>query len=158
MSPSNDLRCRGCAAPLPAPFLDLGRTPLANAYLKETDLDRPEPTFPLATAFCGSCHLVQLTHVVPPEQLFTEYLYFSSYSTSFLEHARRMAAELTEAYALGPKSKVLEIASNDGYLLRYFQERGIEVLGIEPARNIAFEAERSGVPTLNRFFGPGAVA
>jgi SAM-dependent methyltransferase len=135
----------------------LGKTPLANAYLTAEQLERPEPKFPLAVAYCPACHLVQLTDLVPPEQLFSEYLYFSSYSETFLRHAEAMARDLTGEFQLGKESRVLEIASNDGYLLQYFQKLGIPVLGIEPARNIAEVARSKGIPTLTRFFGLEAV-
>ncbi|TAJ34653.1 MAG: methyltransferase domain-containing protein [Nitrospirae bacterium] len=111
----------------------------------------------MAVACCQVCHLAQLTDLVPPERMFTEYLYFSSYSDSFLAHAREMMESLTARFALGPDSRVLEVASNDGYLLQYFEQRNIRVLGVEPAKNIAAEAERRGIPTLNCFFGLEAV-
>lgn len=145
--------CLGCSSPLSAPFLDLGETPLANALVSPERIEIPEPRFPLAVAYCERCHLVQLTDLVPPERLFDEYAYFSSFSETFLAHAREMADTLTERCALGPASRVLEIASNDGYLLQYFQAKKIEVLGIEPARNVAVAARQRGIPTLNRYFG-----
>jgi hypothetical protein len=139
--------------PLPEPFLDLGSTPLANAYVSPERASEPDPAYPLAVSYCPHCHLVQLRDTVPPDRLFTEYLYFSSYSDSFVAHARAMACELCERLGLGPRSRVVEVASNDGYLLQFFQARGIPVLGVEPARNIAAEALRRGVPTWNEFFG-----
>ena len=150
--------CLGCAAALPDPFLDLGVQPLANAFVHPEDAARPEPRFPLAVAYCPRCHLVQLTSTAPPATLFEEYLYFTSYSDHFLAHARAMAATLAERVALGPERRVLEIASNDGYLLQFFVERGVPVLGVEPARNVAAVATARGIPTLNRFFGPDVVA
>ncbi len=153
---SVEVACLGCGGILPEPFLDLGRTPLANSYLRRDQLDLPEESFRLAVAYCPSCHLVQLTDRVPPEKMFREYLYFSSYSDSFLAHARAMANSLIERFGLDSSSRVLEIASNDGYLLQYFLERGIAVLGVEPARNIAAQAQRRGIPTLNRFFAEDA--
>ena len=150
--------CLGCGAPLPPAFLDLGHTPLANAYIPPTQAPRPEETFRLAVAHCPACDLVQLVERVPPGKMFGEYLYFSSYSDSLLAHARRMATSLTERFTLGPESRVLEVASNDGYLLQFFRERGIRVLGIEPAHNIAAVARERGIPTLERFFGADAVA
>lgn len=149
--------CLGCSGKLPEPFLDLGKTPLANAYIGPKHVHLPEVTFPLAVAYCPACHLVQLTDLVPPEKMFSEYLYFSSYSDSFLAHARDMTQSLIERFHLTGKSRVMEIGSNDGYLLQYFQQRGIPVLGVEPAKNIATEAERRGIPTLNRFFGSTAI-
>jgi SAM-dependent methyltransferase len=150
--------CLGCASALGDPFLDLGAQPLANAFLNAEDAAGPEPRFPLAVAYCARCHLVQLTATAPPEALFGEYLYFTSYSDHFLDHARAMAAALIDRFALGPGGRVLEIASNDGYLLQFFQARGIPVLGVEPARNVAAVARARGIPTLDRFFGPAAAA
>jgi len=149
--------CLGCFQPLSKPFLDLGEIPLANAFVRQEEAGQNEEVFPLSVAYCPNCHLVQLTDIVPPEKLFGEYLYFSSYSDAFLAHAKAMAQTLTERFRLGPENRVLEIASNDGYLLQYFQERGISVMGVEPAKNIAEVAERRGIPTLNRFFGPDIV-
>lgn len=144
--------CLGCGAALGEPFLDLGTTPLANSYIKPELADQPEPRYRLAVAYCGSCHLVQLTDHVPPQHLFSEYLYFSSYSESYLEHASRMASSLIRRLRLNTSSRVVEVASNDGYLLQYFQRRGIPVRGVEPAANIAMHAIRKGIPTYNRFF------
>jgi SAM-dependent methyltransferase len=145
--------CLSCGALLGDPFLDLGQQPLANA-LRRPDDPAPEARFPLAVAYCRSCHLVQLTATVSPGALFEEYVYFTSYSDHALDHARATAADLVDRFALGAGRRVLEIASNDGYLLQYFQARGIPVLGVEPARNIAAAAEARGIPTLTRFFGP----
>lgn len=143
--------CRVCGTRLPAPFLDLGAQPLANA------LDTIEPRFPLAVTSCSACRLVQLTHSVPPSAMFTDYPYMSSFSSSFLAHAERMAESLSARYALGPGSRVVEVGSNDGYLLQYFAKSGIEVLGIEPAQNVAKIARERGVPTKSVFFGPDLV-
>jgi SAM-dependent methyltransferase len=135
-------------------FLRLGDLPLPDALLREDELDGPEPRFPLDLAVCAECSLVQLLGEVPPEQLFVDnYLYFSSYSDSLLEHAREHAQTLIAQRGLGPESLVVEIASNDGYLLRNFVERGIPVLGIDPAPTQADAAEAAGVPTLREFFG-----
>ncbi len=150
--------CLGCGNRLPAPFLDLGMTPLANALILPDQVNVPEETFPLAVAYCPACYLVQLMEQVPPEKMFSQYLYFSSYSDTFLSHARAMAQTLIDSFHLGPERRVLEIASNDGYLLQYFQEQGIPVLGIEPAKNIAEAARNQGIPTLTCFFGPDAVS
>jgi hypothetical protein len=141
--------CLGCAAALPDPFLDLGAQPLANAFIRPEDAGRPEPRYPLAVAYCAGCHLVQLTATAPPEVLFGEYLYFTSYSDHFLAHARAMAGALAERFALGPDRGGLEIASNDGYLLRFFLDRGVPVLGVEPARNVAAVATAGGIPPWN---------
>lgn len=149
--------CLGCKQPLPVPFLNLGETPLANAYLTADQLDQPEPKYRLAVAYCEQCHLVQLTDLVPPEELFSEYLYFSSYSDTFLRHAEAMAIDLTEHFELTPDHRVLEIASNDGYLLQYFLKKDIPCLGVEPAQNIAAVARENGIPTLAVFFGMDAI-
>jgi len=149
--------CLGCGCSRAEPFLDLGKLPLANAFVRPDHFHLPDPTFPLAVAFCRVCYLVQITDLVPPEQLFTEYLYFSSYSESFLAHARLMTESLIRQFKLGVDSRVLEVGSNDGYLLQNFRQRGIPVLGIEPAKNIAKEAERRGIPTQNSFFGTSLV-
>lgn len=154
----DDRLCLGCGNPLPSPFLDLGSTPLANAYLRPERAKLPEESLPLAVAYCTNCHLVQLTDRVLPDKMFDEYLYFSSYSDSFLNHASRMANEMIQRFGLDGTSRVLEVASNDGYLLQYFLRRGVRVLGVEPARNIAAEAARKGIPTLTCFFGTEAAA
>jgi SAM-dependent methyltransferase len=157
MAGGDDRLCLGCSDPLPAAFLDLGNTPLANAYLLPERQGDPEDSFPLAIAYCRKCHLVQLVERILPDRLFKEYLYFSSYSNIFLDHAHRMANDIILRFGLDGTSRVLEIASNDGYLLQYFLQRGIQVLGVEPAHNVAVEAVRKGIPTLARFFGVGAV-
>jgi SAM-dependent methyltransferase len=149
-----DARCRSCEKPGLQLILSLGRTPLANALLSEGDLALPEATFPLDLAWCPSCALVQITETVPPEQLFSDYLYFSSFSETMLAHAQALAAQVAEARRLGAESLVVEIASNDGYLLQYYQRAGVPVLGIEPARNVAKVAvDERHVPTLVEFFG-----
>jgi SAM-dependent methyltransferase len=146
--------CRSCGAGPLQVFLSLGDMPLPDALLREDRLHGPEPRFPLEVAFCSSCSLVQILEDVPPEQLFVEnYLYFSSFSEGLLRHSRAHAARLIEERALGERSLVVEIASNDGYMLRNFVERGIPVLGIDPAPTQAEAAEAVGVPTLREFFG-----
>jgi SAM-dependent methyltransferase len=149
--------CLGCSARLPEPFLDLGVTPLANSYVRPERVGEREPTFPLLVAYCPSCHLVQLTDLVPPEEMFSDYPYFTSFSDSHLAHARRLADSLISRFNLNGETRVLEIASNDGYLLQFFQKQGIPVLGVDPAKNIAEHAISKGIPTLNRFFEPAAV-
>jgi SAM-dependent methyltransferase len=145
--------CLACGAKPLALVLSLGRTPLANALLDEADLGRPEPTYPLDLALCRACSLVQLTESVPPEELFREYPYFSSYSDTMLAHARELADRMVRSRRLGSGSLVVEAASNDGYLLRNYQAAGVPVLGIEPARNVARHArEQHGVPTREEFF------
>lgn len=147
------LKCRFCDSPLRFTFVDLGVSPLSNSYLPEDRLLSMEPFFPLHVYTCESCFLVQLPEVQSPEQIFSDYAYFSSYSDSWLRHARDFTEMITERFALGPASMVVEIASNDGYLLQYFKNKGIPVLGIEPARNVARVAEEAGIPTMVRFFG-----
>jgi len=145
--------CRSCGQTRLLPILSLGCTPLANALLTAEQLDTPEPAFPLDQVFCPDCTLVQITETVPPEQLFREYLYFSSFSDTVLQNAHEIAERLGVTRALGAESLVVEIASNDGYLLQNYRQNGIPVLGIEPARNIAQVAEERGIPTLSEFFG-----
>jgi SAM-dependent methyltransferase len=145
--------CRFCSAPLERLFVDLGSSPLANSYLEPDDLLRPEPFYPLAAYVCESCWLCQLPAAATPDEIFSDYAYFSSYSTSWVEHARRYTEAMIDRFGIGAGSRVIEIASNDGYLLRHFHERGIPVLGIEPAANVAEAARRIGIPTEVRFFG-----
>ena len=145
--------CRACGRPGLQLILSLGETPLANSLLDRRQLQEPEPTFPLELAFCPHCALVPITETVPPEQLFREYLYFSSFSDTMLAHASALATELIAARGLGSQSLVVEIASNDGYLLQSYQRAGVPVLGIEPARNVAKVAVEKGIPTLVEFFG-----
>jgi SAM-dependent methyltransferase len=128
-------------------------TPLANAFLDEDDLRRMEPFYPLKALVCERCFLVQLEEIATPEEIFSNYAYFSSYSTTWLDHARAFAEMATERFGLGSESRVIEVASNDGYLLQYFAAKGIPVLGVEPAANVAAAAESNGIPTLVRFFG-----
>lgn len=150
--------CRSCGHAQLEPILSLGRTPLANALLTRAQLDEPEPTYPLELVFCPECTLVQITETVPPEILFRNYVYFSSFSDTMLEHAETLVDRLAEERQLGPQSLAVEIASNDGYLLQFYHRRGIPVLGVEPAVNIAKVAEEKGIRTLNEFFGHGLAA
>jgi hypothetical protein len=146
--------CRSCGTSTLEPIVSLGILPLANSYLKSEDLAQPEPRYPLDLVRCPDCALVQITEVVPPENLFRDYLYFSSYSTTMLEHARTLVDRLVRERDLGPRHLAVEVASNDGYLLQYYKQAGIPVLGIEPARNVALVAERErGVRTISEFFG-----
>ena len=146
--------CRSCDADDLEIFLSLGELPLPDAFLREDQLNGPEHRFPLEVAFCGKCSLVQLVGEVSSELMFVDnYLYFSSFSEQVLAHARAHAHDLIERHALGPDSLVVELASNDGYLLRNFVEVGIPVLGIDPTPEPAEAAERIGVPTLREFFG-----
>jgi hypothetical protein len=145
--------CRSCSAGGLELVLSLGETPLANSLVR--DLGEPlEARFPLDLVFCPTCTLVQITETVPPEQLFSDYLYFSSFSDTMLAHARELVARFVAERGLGSNSLAMEIASNDGYLLQYYLERGIPVLGIEPAQNVARVAiEQKKVPTIAEFFG-----
>ena len=145
--------CRFCGGRLVDVFVDLGMSPLCESYLTAEQLDRPETFYPLCTYICRSCLLVQLPQYVSPDDIFGEYAYFSSYSDSWLRHARRYVDEMIDRFRLGPTSQVVEIASNDGYLLQYFLERKISALGIEPAANVAKAAISKGVPTVVKFFG-----
>ncbi|MDQ3622888.1 MAG: class I SAM-dependent methyltransferase, partial [Verrucomicrobiota bacterium] len=154
MSPQETPSCRSCSAGRLVTVLDLGRTPLANALLSAEQLGKPEATYPLELAYCPACALVQIMETVPPEQLFREYLYLSSFSDTMLRHAEAIVNQLISARRLNADSLVIEVASNDGYLLQYYQRAGIPVLGIEPATNIARIAqEERGIPTLCEFFG-----
>ena len=145
--------CRSCgAAPLHS-VLDLGYQPLANRLRTEAQLAEEEPRPPLHLALCLACALAQLTTSVPPEELFTTYPYFSSVIPTLVEHARAIAARLTSERALGPSSLVMEIGSNDGYLLQHYRDAGVPVLGVDPAANIAATAEARGIPTRCAFFG-----
>jgi SAM-dependent methyltransferase len=146
-------RCRFCEASLEDVVADLGSSPLANSYLEPEDLQRAEPFYPLCLYLCRGCFLVQLPEFEAPEAIFGDYAYFSSYSTSWVDHARRYVAAVSERFGLGSAHRVVEIASNDGYLLRWFVERGVEVLGIEPAKNVAQAAIAAGIPTRVEFFG-----
>lgn len=146
-------QCRSCGSQHGAPVLDLGLQPLANNLLTPCDLEKPEPKFPLRVAVCQDCWLLQITDLVPPVELFSEYLYFSSFSDALLNHAREAAQQHEKAFALGPQSLVVEVASNDGYLLQNFQRIGVPCLGVEPAANIAVVAREKGIETLVEFFG-----
>ena len=145
--------CRHCGAPLEHSFVDLGVTPPSNSYLRAADLQVSEAFHPLHAYVCETCFLVQLEEYRTPEQIFSDYAYFSSYSEDWLRHAETYAEAMIERFALGPASQVIEIASNDGYLLQYFVERGVPVLGVEPAANVARVAMDRGIPTLVNFFG-----
>jgi len=135
-------------------MLSLGRTPLANALLTRQQLDEPEATYPLDLALCQHCTLAQLTETIPPAKLFREYVYFSSFSDTMVEHAAALAGRMLAERRLGDRSLVVEVGSNDGYLLQHYKKSGISVLGIEPAMNIARVAEQEqGIPTLCEFFG-----
>jgi SAM-dependent methyltransferase len=145
--------CISCGARLRHTFVDLGMSPLCESYVPQEKLNAMEPFYPLHVYVCDACFLVQLEEFVSPAEIFTEYAYFSSYSDSWVDHMRRYADAVTDRFRLGKQSLVVEVASNDGYLLQHFVKKGIPVLGIEPAANVARVAVEKGVPTLVRFFG-----
>ncbi len=145
--------CRFCGTPLTHVFADLGMSPLANSYLSEEELGQMEPFYPLRALVCHECFLVQLEDYETPDVIFSDYAYFSSYSSTWLEHSKRYVEMAIERFELDSGSQVVELASNDGYLLQYFMEREIPVLGIEPAANVAQVARDKGVRTLVKFFG-----
>jgi len=147
-------RCRHCDNELTVSFCDLGMSPLANSYLKADQLDRMEPFYPLHAYVCSNCFLVQLQEFETPEHIFTDYAYFSSFSDSFVAHAKAYVEHMVDRFGFDETSQVIEIASNDGYLLQFFVEKNVPVLGIEPAANVAKAAEEKGIPTLVQFFNP----
>jgi SAM-dependent methyltransferase len=146
-------QCRFCEAPLSQRLIDLGMSPLCESYLPPESLNRMEPFYPLHVYVCDRCFLVQLEEYVAPETIFSEYAYFSSFSTSWRQHAKSYVDKMCTDLQLGGDSFVVEIGSNDGYLLEYFVQAGVPVLGVEPAANVAEAARKRGVPTLVRFFG-----
>ncbi len=152
------MNCRFCDAPLTTTFVDLGMQPLSNAYVAADDADGMEPFYPLHARVCDHCLLVQVPEFQSPQTIFGEYAYLSSVSESWLDHCRRYAQAVIERFGLGAQSTVVEVASNDGYLLRFFLENRIPVLGIEPAANVAAIANAAGVPSISRFFGSALAA
>lgn len=147
----NSRKCRFCKCSLERVFIDLGESPLANSFLKESDFDA-EKFYPLCTYLCENCFLVQLEEIRSPEYIFSDYAYFSSFSTSWLAHAQDYVEMIIQRLSLDENCLVIEIASNDGYLLQNFTEKNIPVLGIEPAQNIANAAIKKNIPTLTKFF------
>ncbi len=145
--------CRFCGAALEQTFVDLGMSPLCETYPSAADLDRGEIYYPLHAYVCSQCFLVQLQEYESQEQIFSDYPYFSSYSDSWLKHCKKYCDKMINRLGLGKQSLVVEVGSNDGYLLQYFVQRNVPVLGIEPAANVAKVATEKGVPTLVRFFG-----
>jgi 2-polyprenyl-3-methyl-5-hydroxy-6-metoxy-1,4-benzoquinol methylase len=145
--------CRFCEATLTRSFVDLGMSPLSNAYLTGEQLSCMEPFYPLRAFVCDSCFLVQLEQYETPAHLFGDYAYFSSYAESWLAHARMYVDSMIDRFGLNSTSQVVEIASNDGYLLQYFQQKDVPVLGVEPAANVAAVARAAGIPTIVKFFG-----
>src|SRR3989338_2769385 len=151
---TDNLKCRFCDYPIKHTFVDLGMSPIANAYVRKEGENKMEPFYPLKVYICEKCFLVQLPSSVSREIIFNDqYAYFSSYSDSWLKHAKDYVEKITERFRIDSKSKVVELASNDGYLLQYFKERGVPVLGIEPSGNTAEVAEKKGIPTIVKFFG-----
>jgi len=146
-------QCRFCKTPLKHTFVDLGMSPLSNSYLKLEQLNKSESFYPLHTYVCEKCLLVQLEEFESPDYIFSGYAYFSSYSDTWLNHAKQYTNLMVERFGFNQSSQVVEIASNDGYLLQFFQARNIPVLGIEPASNVAQVAESKGISTLVKFFG-----
>ena len=148
-----DPLCRFCKSPLKHTLVDLGMSPLCESYLAGDQLNQMEPFYPLHVYVCQNCYLAQLEEYVSREDIFVEYAYFSSYSDSWLEHARQYTNLMVDRFSIGTDSLVVELASNDGYLLQYFVEKQVPVIGIEPARNVAQVAIDKGIPTLVEFFG-----
>ncbi len=146
--------CRFCAEPLAHVMCDLGMSPLANSYVKFEHAQNAEKSYPLKVWVCGECLLAQLESFESPDAIFSDYLYFSSFSTSWVEHARRYCEMMAERFGFDSNSQIIEIASNDGYLLQHFKAKGIPVLGVEPAANVAKVAwEEKGIPSVVKFFG-----
>ncbi len=145
--------CRSCGSECRETFVDLGTMPSANAYVPVDQAARADVAFPLRTVVCDACHLVQVDYDMPPADLFSDYAYFSSFSTSWVAHAKAYVDAVVPRLGLGSQSLVIEVASNDGYLLQHFKPYGVPVLGIEPAANVAAVAEEKGVPSLVAFFG-----
>ena len=146
-------KCRFCSCNVNHVFVDLGISPLSNAFLKKENLEKLEKVFPLKVYVCQNCFLVQLPEFETPENIFNEYAYFSSYSKIWLKHAESYANMISEKIKLGKDNLVIELASNDGYLLQFFKKKGIPVKGIEPAANVAKIAEEKGIETIVEFFG-----
>ena len=145
--------CRFCSTPLTHTFCDLGMSPLSNSYIAADELQAEEQFYPLHAYVCGACFLVQLDEFASPQEIFSDYAYFSSFSDSWLEHCKDYTQLMQSRLGLDESSLVVEIASNDGYLLQYFMDAGIQVLGVEPATNVAAAAEDKGIPTIVKFFG-----
>ena len=152
MSSSGHSGCRFCGSTLEHIFVDLGASPLVQSFLSSDKLNQMEPFYPLQVFVCGKCFLVQLREFVAPENIFSDYLYFASYSDTWLAHAKRYTDEMVRRFPISEASLVIEIASNDGYLLQYFAEKNIPVLGVEPAANVAQVAAKKGISSINKFF------
>src|SRR5262252_1058685 len=152
MSSKKNTGCRFCGSKLEHTFVDLGASPLAQSFLSQEQLTQMEPFYPLHVYVCGKCFLVQLQEYVAPQNIFSDYLYFASYSDTWLAHAKAYTDLMVQRFAINEESLVVEIASNDGYLLQYFVEKKIPVLGVEPAANVAAVAVQKGIPSLVKFF------
>lgn len=148
-----DKICRFCGNELNETFVELGMSPLSNAYVVSENLQKKENFYPLNAYVCSKCFLVQLEEFESPEEIFREYAYFSSFSDSWLKHAENYVNMMIERFKFDFSSQIIEVASNDGYLLQYFKRKGVPVLGIEPAKNISAEAVKKGIPTKSEFFG-----
>ena len=146
------MKCRFCKSSLTNIFLDFGMSPMANSFLKPTELDTKEPHYPLCSYVCSNCFLVQLDEFEKPQEIFSNYAYFSSFSTTWLDHVKEFVNQSINQFKIDKEKHVIEIASNDGYLLQHFKKKDIPILGIEPAKNIASYAESKGIPTINKFF------
>lgn len=153
MTATHQPRCRFCGSNLEHTFVDLGSSPLCQSFLSADQLDQMEPFYPLSVYVCGNCFLVQLQEYVAPENIFSDYLYFASYSDTWLAHVKAYTDQMVKRFPITGESLVVEIASNDGYLLQYFVEKDVPVLGIEPAANVAAVAIQKGIPALVKFFG-----
>src|SRR6267143_3940099 len=152
MSSSGHSGCRFCGSTLEHIFVDLGASPLVQSFLSSGKLNQMEPFYPLQVFVCDKCFLVQLQEFVAPENIFSDYLYFASYSDTWLAQAKRYTDEMVRRFPISEKSLVIEIASNDGYLLQYFAEKNIPVLGVEPAANVAQVAAKKGICSITKFF------
>ena len=150
---STQPNCRFCNSPLEHVVVDLGMSPLCESFLARNQLNQMETFYPLKVYVCPKCFLVQLEEYVSPDEIFTEYAYFSSYSDSWLQHCERYTDQMIERFKLDNRHQVIELASNDGYLLQYFVKKGIPSLGVEPAKNVARTAVERAIPTITEFFG-----
>lgn len=146
-------RCRFCRTPLTDKLVDLGKTPMANSYVRKEKANAAESFYPLCAYVCHKCFLVQLEEFQTSEEIFSEYMYRSSFSETWLKHSQKYVAAMIQRFGIGKQSQIIEIASNDGYLLQYFKQAGVPVLGIEPAGNVAEIANAAGIPTEVTFWG-----
>lgn len=144
--------CRFCGTELDNSFVNLGMSPLSNSYIKPDRLNKKENYYPLHVYICSKCFLAQLEEFEPPKEIFGDYAYFSSYSDSWLNHVKQYTENIISRFKINCNHQIIEIASNDGYLLQYFKEKNISVLGVEPATNVAVDAEKKGIPTITEFF------